>query len=285
MTGCKTMLAPTQLKTALELLGKLEGNATVLGGGTDLFVAARLKPEAGILKDTLVCVKDIPELSNIYEDESKVHIGAACALADVIDSDIVQRYIPLLADAALRIASPQIRNAGTIGGNVINASPAGDGLTALVCLGAKAVLGSLDSGGDIRYRAAAVSDFVTGPRKTSIKPNELLIRFEIPKYDGGRHIYEKIGVRSAMAIAVASVAIQQEKGGALQIALGSMGPKTVICHEAEKAAEAGRIDDAIGLIMAVCSPIGDIRASAEYRMAAVRKLLARGLGMLRGGCI
>lgn len=274
MIGCKKMIVAAQLDEAVGVLEDNKGNVTVLGGGTDLFVAARMHSEQRVFQDTVLCVKEIPELLRIDEQAEQIMVGAACSIAQVSESSTIRKYAPLLAEAANKIASPQIRNMGTLGGNVMNASPAADGLTALISLCAQAIL-ACRSDGKIQFRTLPVSELVIGPRKTGCKETELLVGFIIPKYLGCEYRFEKVGVRSAMAIAVASVALQKGLDGQVHIAIGSMGPKTVTSRRAEAEIQAGHFEKAVELLLECCTPISDIRGSAQYRALVIKKLLTQ----------
>lgn len=266
------MIVATRLDEALGVLWEKKENVTVLGGGTDLFVAARLHSEKRVFQDTVLFIKEIPQLLRIDEDGKWIRIGAACSIAEVSESPTVRKYAPLLAEAANKIASPQIRNMGTLGGNVMNASPAADGLTALICLEAKAILACAPDGKP-QFRSLPVSELVVGPRRTGRKAAELLVGFTVPKYPECKCRFEKVGVRAAMAIAVASVALQKDLDGKVHIALGSMGPRTIKSRQAEAEIQAGRPEKAVELLLECCTPISDIRGSAEYRALVTKNLL------------
>jgi len=204
-------------------------------------------------------------------------VGAAVTFSEILTSETVETNAGLLKLAVARVASPQIRNLATLGGNVVNASPAADGLTAMICLDAQAELAAWQNGG-IVVRRMAVSDLVTGPGRTCRRENEFVVRFLVPSAAGIRCIYEKVGLRSAMAIAVLSLAMVADcrpPQPRIRIALGSLGPKTVVVHEAEKLAESGDIEGSVSLYMKAIRPIDDIRATANYRRTAVKNILLR----------
>lgn len=279
MIGCERILCPRSLDEALSLLAEQGEHVTVSGGGTDLFVAARLHPKTPVISETLMCIRELPELAEITLEQGVLSVGAGCTFSDIIDSDLIKEAAPLLVDVSLKIASPQIRAVATVGGNVMNASPAGDALTALVCLGATAVLAHKEDG-EVCTRSIPVAQLVIGPRKTLRRPDELLLRFKMPAYIGSRYVYEKVGLRSAMAISVASAAILVENTGQVHIALGSMSSKTVVNADGERMAEKGDIPGAVQAMLSRCTPIDDIRATAEYRMKVIRNILARNLEQL-----
>jgi CO/xanthine dehydrogenase FAD-binding subunit len=185
-----------------------------------------------------------------------------------------------LAQAARTVGSPQIRHAATIGGNVGTCSPAGDGLPVLAALDATVELTSLSG-----VRSVPFTHFMIGPKRTLREPGELITAVSIPVADGFQG-YTKVGVRNAMVIATASVALAVQ-GGRVAIALGSVGPTILRCPEAEEfadeamAAASGSApsDDVVArfgdLVRAAARPIDDHRSSAAYRRHAVGVLAGR----------
>lgn len=280
MNNCVEVIRPTALTEALRLLAVTPTEYTVCAGGTDIFVAARMKQDYPV-NEKLLSIGALEQLQSIRVTEDKLHIGACCTFSQIIENSAVAEYAPLLIEAAARVASPQIRNMATIGGNVCNASPAADGLTALVCLDARVALCRWDNGQVLR-RVLPVAEWVIGPGQTQRKNDELLCEFILPSSRGCRFVYEKVGLRSAMAIAVLSLAlmVDQRDGLRIQVALGSLGPRTVICREAEALAEQGRLEAAVQRWLNEISPIDDLRSSAEYRRLAAGKLLHRHLEQL-----
>lgn len=186
------------LAEAVDLLNEEGVRSRVLAGGTDLVNQHR----AGrVLCDRIVDVAHVPEL-RVIEANGQVTVGAAVTHAEIVESPILQESAPLLVKACRQIGSPQIRNIGTIGGNVVNAAACADTLPALVCLGAEAIIVGVD--GELRV---PVADLVTGVNRTSL-PQGCLVRcftFE-PPATNSRSSFQRIGRRQAMAIARLSVA-------------------------------------------------------------------------------
>jgi CO/xanthine dehydrogenase FAD-binding subunit len=278
-----TVLAPTRLDDAVAALAA-DPSLTVLAGGTDLMVElnyGHLRP-AGVLS-----LRRVPELHDWHVEgqghDAQVVLGAATSYTTLLDPALAT-LLPALAQAARTVGSPQIRNAGTIGGNLGTASPAGDTLPVLVALDATVELAS-----GTGRRTLPVSGFVTGPKRTALAPGELVAAVRVP-VARGRQEFLKVGVRNAMVIAVANCALVLDLGRRrLACALGAVGPVPVRDRGAEQWAIV-RLDwdarpaldpgvaDGFGRRMAAASrPIDDHRATAAYRRHAVEVLARRAL--------
>jgi CO/xanthine dehydrogenase FAD-binding subunit len=271
-----SVLVPTSLDAALAALAD-HPDATVLSGGTDLMVevnSGHRRPEH------VVAVNRVPELSTWQHDPvaGTLRIGAGIRYTE-IEHDPIASWSPALAQAARTVGSPQIRHAATIGGNVGTCSPAGDGLPVLRALDAVVELRSAES-----TRQVPFGEFMTGPKRTVRAPGELITAVTIPVADGYQG-YTKVGVRNAMVIATASVALAV-RGHSVAIALGSVGPTILRCPEAEALAassadfEAGHLPaDVLAqcceLVRTSARPIDDHRSTADYRRHAVGVLAGR----------
>ncbi len=255
-------------------------DALVLAGGTDVMVelnGAHRRPAS------VIAVNRVPELCTWHHDPAAgvLHIGAGITYAEIATGPIAE-WVPALAQAARTVGSPQIRHAATIGGNVGTASPAGDGLPVLSALEATVHLASVAGTRDVPF-----AEYMVGPKRTVLRPGELITGVSVPVLDGWQG-YSKVGVRNAMVIAVASVALVTSAGAddPVRLALGSVGPVILRCPEAEAfAAEhadlAGRrINDAhvrefAALARAAARPIDDHRSTADYRRHAIGVLAGR----------
>ena len=276
-----SVFVPTDLDRALAALDR-EPDALVLAGGTDVMVAVN----AGSLRfDSVVALRAIDELKQVEVDADRglVRIGAGVTYTRLLAGDVVST-VPALAQAARTVGSPQIRNAGTIGGNLATASPAGDTLPVLVALDARVEIASVAG-----RRTVPVQELLTGPKRTSLRPGELITAVLVPIVRGHQE-YRKVGVRNAMVIAVASVAaVVDLDHRSVAIGLGSVGPVPLRAADAE-AWMAGRLgwhDDGIALderadldqfaalVAAAARPIDDHRGSAAYRRHAVGVMAAR----------
>jgi CO/xanthine dehydrogenase FAD-binding subunit len=269
---------PTSLDAALSALAD-DPTATVLAGGTDLMVELNSGHRR---TNSVVVVNRVPELTSWTHDPTTrtLRIGAGVTWRE-IESEPISAWVPALAQAARTVGSPQIRHAGTVGGNLGTCSPAGDGLPVLAAL--DAVVELVSAGG---ARHVPFAEFMTGPKRTVRQPGELISAVTVPVLDGWQG-YTKVGVRNAMVIATASAAlVVDDAGHAVRLALGSVGPTILRCAEAEAFA-AGAVDfasrrvsaDAVAtfadLARSAARPIDDHRSTAAYRRHAVGVLAAR----------
>jgi len=272
-------LRPERLSEALDVLKKRGREAKVLAGGTDLLV--RMKEDA-VRPKVILDIGRVEELRGIRQEDRSVWVGPLTTHREIAGTDLVRRHARALAEGAARVGSPQIRHRATIGGNLVNASPAADSVPPLFVLGAEVHISS--AGGD---RWLAVGDFFRGPGETVLEPNELVTGLRIPLPDDDRTIsrYEKFGTRSALSVAVASVAAAaaREPDGRLEwirIAMGSVGPVVLRAGEAEKMLAGKEIDErlidrAARAAAGQCCPIDDVRGSAWYRRRLATALLKR----------
>ena len=256
-------------------------SATLLSGGTDLMVEINFnhrKPES------VIALRNVPELHqwSINDLDGTVVIGASVPYK-LMESGPLATAVPALAQAARTVGSPQIRAAGSIGGNLGTCSPAGDSLPVLSALDATVHLVSADG-----VRAIPVSEFMIGPKKNTRKATEIISGVTLP-ITNGKQGYAKVGVRNAMVISVASACFALQDNTA-RIALGSVGPTVLRCTTAEtylnSVLNAGSvITDEIAtefgrLVSSESRPIDDHRSTAAYRRHAVgvlaKRLLQRG---------
>lgn len=268
---------PQTVAEATEILAR--GNATILAGGTDLMVQG----ESGRVQyqPTLINVRRIAEMKGVRTEEGFIHIGALTTITDLERIPIIREQLPLLVRAADVFASPQIRNAGTVGGNICNASPAGDTLVPLIVLNAQVELAShTDSG--VKVRHMPLQDFFDRPGKTHRAPEELLTGVRVPVPPAGFVAgFEKFGTRPALDISTVSVAI----GGVLadgaltdaRAAFGAVAPVPYRAQATAAAIEGRKLDeDAIAAIAQTARdevhPIDDVRASAWYRSELIANL-------------
>jgi CO/xanthine dehydrogenase FAD-binding subunit len=280
-----TVLVPDRLDDALAALVS-DPPLTVLAGGTDLMVElnyGRRRPLDVLSLRRLTGLRDWHvERSAAGGDE--LVLGAAVTYTALLGDELAGR-LPALAQAARTVGSPQIRNAGTIGGNLVTGSPAGDTLPVLVALEATVDLASARGG----TRTLPVSEFLTGPKQTARRPDELLVAVRVPVAAGPSE-FLKIGVRNAMVIAVANCAlVVDRRRRALHCALGAVGPVPIRDEDAELWATT-RLDwdgdqpphpsvvEGFGRRMAAAArPIDDHRATADYRRHAVGVMARRAL--------
>jgi carbon-monoxide dehydrogenase small subunit/xanthine dehydrogenase small subunit len=271
---------PATLDEALALLGDATSQWRVIAGGTDLLV----QDEHRVRSLSLLDIGLLDELRLIREDERSIRIGALVPFADISASTSLQTWASVLVAAAGEIGGPQIQNMGTLGGNVVNASPAADGVPPLLVLDASVVLRSTCG-----ERVVPVADFATGPGDTVITSSELLTEIIVSKVQHeGREItfYRKLGPRKALTVAKASVAFRGwlEAGRLtdVKVAFGAVAPTVMQAPRTAGALmEASFVEATVmhaGEVAASeCRPIDDLRSTAAYRRRLVRGLLVRAL--------
>jgi CO/xanthine dehydrogenase FAD-binding subunit len=277
-------LVAASLSDALEALGK--GNAAVVAGGTDWFPAQGTRPLTGDLVD----ITRVPGLRGITRDGAGWRIGGATTWTDVIRADLPPAFDGLKA-AAREVGSIQIQNAGTVAGNLCNASPAADGVPPLLTLGAQVELASMQG-----TRRMALSDFLKGPRQTARMPGEVLTALLIPDLPAAAQgAFLKLGARQYLVISIAMVAalVTVEDGRIAQaaVAVGSCSATAQRLPALEAAltglTAAEVLATGAGLIapahLAPLSPIADVRGSAEYRTEAAATLCARAIAQALKG--
>jgi CO/xanthine dehydrogenase FAD-binding subunit len=272
--------APHTVDEAVALLAGASGPARALAGGTDLL--PRL--EKGLVRaETLVDLKRIPELCSIDCDATTgLAIGATVRLADLLEDPDVRRIYPAMAEAASQTATVQIRNMGTVAGNVCNGSPCADNVPLLIARGARLALRS--PGGE---RLLPIGEFFKGPGKTALQHGELVVRIHVPPPppDTG-FAFAKLPARTHVDISAVNVGVMvARKGGACseaRIVLGAVGPVPLRAYKAE-ARLAGAtlgaklLQDVSQLAASETRPIDDVRSSATYRRAMAAVLVRRAL--------
>lgn len=270
-----TLLQPASLADALSML-RDEGPLVPMAGCTDLYVSLHF----GTVKETrFLDLWRLNALRTIAVRDGRLSIGALATYTDLIRSPLVRRRIPMLTAAAHEIGGVQIQNRGTIGGNVANASPAGDALPVLAAADAVVVLASPRG-----QRRVPFTSFYTGYRQTVRRPDELIVAFEIPTIRG-RQWFRKVGTRAAQAISKVVIAgvmpSTRSPGEPPRIALGSVAPTVMRATRTEAALASGAsLADAQRALAAEITPIDDIRSTAAYRRRVAANLLAQ---MLRTG--
>lgn len=258
------LLQPRSVQQALRML-RDEGPLTPLAGATDLYVAVNF----GTLDSTrFLDLWSLEPLRRITLHGDTLRIGALATYTSLIRSRLVRQRLPILAQASLEVGGVQIQNRGTLGGNVANASPAGDTLPVLAVAEAVVVLRSADA-----ERRVPFAEFYTGYRQTVRRPDELIAGFEIPPVEG-RQWFRKVGTRAAQAIS--KVVMAAVRGPRPRIALGSVAPTVIRLPNVEQALAGGAdMDEAVRLLDQDIRPIDDIRSTADYRRDVAGNLLRR----------
>jgi len=280
-----TLQRPRNLKAALAMLAE-EPTLTPIAGCTDVMVGLHFGTSD---QRRFIDLWPLDELRGIALDKPKglsprgslglsprgslglsplLRIGALTTYAEIIASPIIRKRVPMLVAAAREIGGAQIQNRGTLGGNIANASPAGDTLPVLAAAGARIVLRS--TGGERRVH---FSDFYTGYRTSVRRGDELITAIEIPEIEG-RQWWRKVGTRRAQAIS--KIMMAGVNGRHVRVALGSVGPTVVLAEEtARSLAAGGSLAAAQALLREEIAPIDDVRSTGAYRSQVAANLLAQ----------
>ncbi len=277
----------TSIEETLPLLTEYRSRARIIAGGTDLILELENGQRSEV--DTLIDVTRISDVDQIrVEQDGVVDIGPLVTHNHCAGSALIIERAFALAQACWKVGAPQIRNRGTIAGNVITASPANDSISPLMAFGARLTLRS--SSGE---RVVALEDFYTGVRQTIMREDEMLIDIAFPlPSEASRSTFCKLGLRRAQAISVMNAAVVLTMDGDVvqkaNITLGSVAPSIVHASEAEtflrgKRLTTDTIAQAADLAAQAADPIDDIRGSAEYRRKMVRVLTKRALQSLADG--
>ena len=273
-----TVIVAKELATALSALRE-HGDARLIQGGTDLMVEINFNH---VKPTTMISLRDIESLRTIRSNQPSVlSIGSGVPYS-IIEGEPVLTDIPALAQAARTVGSPQIRAAGSLGGNLGTCSPAGDTLPVMFALDAMIHLNTVDSA-----RVVSIHDFMTGVKRSVRQHDEIITSIDFPVIKGWQG-YSKVGVRNAMVISVASACLVADHENAdVRIALGSVGPTIIRCREAEtwlKTTHDLSSRESISLDVAnefgrraasESSPIDDHRSTAQYRRHAISVLASR----------
>ena len=246
----------------------------VLAGGTDLI----LFMEMGKLRPaTVIDISRLDSLRYVRGDAQSIRIGPLTTHSELVRSPLLKEWAPILPMAAATVGAVQIRNRGTLGGNVGTASPAGDTLPALMALGAGVTLRSRRA-----ERRVSLEQFFVGPGKTVMTADEYIAEIDFPTPPVGTHgVYYKAGRRKAQAITLVSVGVQVAPGD-VRVCLGAVAPTIIHARAAEDALRGQRLTPALcqqaaRMAAANASPISDIRASADYRRTLVQTWVRRAL--------
>jgi CO/xanthine dehydrogenase FAD-binding subunit len=269
---------PASLSEALSLLKKWRGKARIVAGCTNMIPDMRSK---AVKAEALIDVSHLKNLSFIKEEKKRIRIGGLTPIADLASSKMIQKYAPILSEAARQLGNPLVRNRATIGGNLADASPAADTAVPLLVLEATVVTDRERE----RNRQIPIDRLFVGPNKTILKSDEMIKEVTFSKPDAGEKCaYAKLGLRNAMAISLVSVAVLlQIEGGECKkarIGLGAVASKPMRAYRTEDMLIGGKITES--LMRNCCqnvereiSPISDVRASAEYRRSMASVLFRR----------
>jgi carbon-monoxide dehydrogenase medium subunit/xanthine dehydrogenase FAD-binding subunit len=283
MLTCDEYLTPSTLAEAFAAMAVNRGRCRIVAGCTDTFPWAREGRAGDVDIPVLIDVSRIPELNERRVDEARVRLGAATPIQRFLDDDKLARALPCMPRCAVWFADDQIREQATIGGNIVNASPAADATPCLIAHEAEVELAK-DNGGKIARRRMTLEQFVTGPGKTALEEGELLVAIEcdaLPAHGGS---FEKVGHRRSLVISLVCLAALMKldpQGRTIEdvrLAIAGIAPRPIRLTEVEKLLHgaplgAARLEQAADMPVSLVAS----RTRQEYRREVVRGFMLRGL--------
>ncbi len=277
--------APKSIGEAIALMGQFGSEAKLLAGGHSLLPMMKLR----FAEPThLIDINRIPELRGIREDGATVVIGAMTTESELINSSIIQSKLPLLAEAAKLIADPQVRNRGTIGGDIAHGDPGNDHPALSIALHAQFVLE-----GPKGRRTVSADDFFLGTYMTLLADDEVMCEIRMPALaQGAGWAYEKLKRKTGDWATAGCAVVMQAKGGVVshaRIALTNVGPTALRAAAAEqaligKAVSPATLEAAAQAAMAICDPAEDLRGDVEYKTAMARQMVKRAISNALARC-
>ena len=283
MLTCDEYLTPQTLAEAFAALARHRGRCRIVAGCTDTFPWAREGRAGDVDIAVLIDVSKIPELNELRVDDKRVRLGAATAMQRFLDDPKLARALPAMPRCAVWFADDQIRAQATVGGNIVNASPAADATPCLIAHEAEVELAK-SNGGKITRRRMKLADFVTGPSRTALEDGELLVAVEcdaLPAYGGS---FEKVGHRRSLVISLVCLAtlIKLDPPGRniedVRLSIAGIGPRPLRLTEVESYLRGGtmtldRLEHAADMPVELVAS----RTRQEYRREVVRGFMLRGL--------
>jgi CO/xanthine dehydrogenase FAD-binding subunit len=276
-------LIPRSLPEALMLLEGAEAQKTrLIAGGTDILPWARQGRAGDVHIPRLVDISELPELKGVRLENGLITVGAASPIEAFIEDGLLRRYAPVLSQCAVWFADDQIRAQATVGGNLINASPAGDSQPALLVHNCRVVLAQLRSD-KLVTRSMPLSDFILGPGKHGAAPNEILVSLELDALEGFGSAFEKVGHRRSLVISTVCLAAvvkldNSKKIEDIRISIGAVGPQPVRLPNIENALK-GQIPTPALLRNAATKAADYVRSRSrqDYRREVLVNFVERGL--------
>jgi carbon-monoxide dehydrogenase medium subunit len=268
--------APRTIPEALAFMRKWKGKGKLIAGGTNVIPDLRAQV---IRPEVLIDLCHLKNLSHIKEEKNRIRIGGLTTISELASSKVIQRWAPILFNAACQLGNPLVRNRATIAGNLADASPAADTAVPLLALEAIVVTQG------VREGQVPIDQFFVGPNQTVLKRDEIIKEVIIPKFNTHvRMAYFKLGLRNSMAISVVSIALSMEMERSFckkaRIGLGAVAPKPIRAYRIEELLEHKELtrrllEECCETIGKEVNPISDIRASKEYRTEMASVLLRR----------
>ncbi len=274
---------PLELSAALEMLAQSK-SVKILAGGTDIIVHMK---EGFVKPDLLLDVKGLKKLNGIKAEDDQIFIGANVTFTELIESDLIKEKLPLLWQSSETVASIGVRNRATLTGNICSAVPSLDSGPALLVYDAQVLVKSLKG-----ERTISIHDWFTGPKRTALKPEELVLGITIPLPETHAGRYEKLGRYKGEDLAQAGIGIYVDRNKKYRFASCAVGPVPIRMKKLEELFNGNEISEqliqkAVEMIPGEISPISDIRSSAEYRTHMMQVMFKRGLQktveLLKGG--
>lgn len=268
---------PKTIEEALKILGNNENKTKILAGGTDLVLELKDTKE----KVDIVDIGELQQLKDIAVIDEKIIIGSLVTFSQIQNSEIIRKYYNALAEAAAVVGAPQIRNQGTIVGNIANASPAADSVPSLVAIDAEVLVASKRG-----KRRVKVVELLKGINKTDLAPDELILEVSFKKIPGLKSGFAKLGRRNALAISRISAAVgiitdDKKIVKEARVALGSVAPNPFRSKSIENALIGKHVTDEIEDVLSTASNVVaeklGMRSSAPYKREAVRGVLRQAL--------
>jgi xanthine dehydrogenase iron-sulfur cluster and FAD-binding subunit A len=279
----QTYIQPRTIDETVQLLAQYGADARIINGGTDLLIEIERKIRS---PKVLIDISRVPDLDTIREDGDHLRLGPSVTHNQVVGSELLRRLAYPLVRACWEVGAPQIRNRGTIAGNLVTASPANDTIVPLWAMGAEVRLKSVRG-----ERVVPFSAFFQGVRKTAMHPDEMVVQVQFQRMSSkDRGTFIKLGLRRSQAISVVSAAVVFEfedmEISNAWIALGAVAPTIITCGQAEQVMVGQYLSDAAiqessELAAQESSPIDDVRGTAEYRREMVRVCVARAMRQIR----
>ncbi|PRR69688.1 FAD binding domain-containing protein [Neomoorella humiferrea] len=272
-------ISPKTKEEALKILDELGEKGKIVAGSTNVLPDIKAKK---ISSCVLVDISNLSELKGVNEVGDKIAIGSLTTINQLLQSNIIAREAQVLWQACRNFADPLVRNRATIGGNIVNASPAADGVIPLLALDATVCIESFANG----KKEAPLSEFFKGPGKTILQSGDLVTSVNFPKASGMKSAFIKFGLRKAMAISLANIGvvlqINEDTITEARIALGALAPTPLRARETENYLRGKQINDEVmaeasQIIKTEIKPISDIRASQAYRQHLTGVLLRRAI--------
>ena len=283
MLFCDQYHVPGTLHEAFDLINKNQGSYKVLAGATDILPWAREGRGGDVNFESVIDISKITDMSEWQLQGDRISLGANVTIQQLLEDPFLRKHIPVMAKSSVWFADDQIREQATLGGNLVNASPAADATPPMLAMNAELTL-QLKHNGKIKNRKLSLDEFVTGPGKTSLEDGELVTGVECDSMTGYGSAFEKVGHRRSLVIstvclaALVSLSDDGKRFKDVRLALGGVGPVPVRLHESEsclisKPAETELINKSADLAVKYVQS----RTRQEYRREVVFNFVKRGI--------